>query len=487
MTEIAALLKITFLALIVFYVCIQVALLISEVGSAEKAADAVPRAFCDKVSLAEHRKAIDFTAEVVQSDTVNALAGAAVALAFTLGGGLDILWAFVNVLTGDRGIASQFLLVTLITLILAVVDMPLDWWRNFRINERYGTERTDAHLWIGQRIRATAFGWVADMPLVFTGLVILNLSSYFWWILCLVVSCLWFFWHEYLYPNWIVGFSKKAHPLQEGSLKRRLQLLLSELGYTDTRIYTMVRPGALKHANALFAQSNRQTRLVLFQHTLCKLTEEEILAVVTNAVAHVARWHRFARCILFFFLMFVFWWGFAWLAEKPYFYEALGIHPAMALENGAAIPGLLTGIVLTTFPVVLYPIVFLVHLFTRMLEYDADACVVHTIGAVPLIRAIVKLHTDYRNTLTPNRLYSLANHRRPHITQRISAAQCEAEKLRLLALKARKEKLADRQALFNAVLTRREENTAQNNARLVQGAKEALVEATNLKNRTMRI
>ena len=108
MTEIAAFLKITFLALIVFYVCIQVALLISEVGSAEKAADAVPRAFRGEVSLAEHRKAIDFTAEVIQSDTVNALAGAAVALIFTLGGGLDILWAFVSVLTGTGALPPSF-------------------------------------------------------------------------------------------------------------------------------------------------------------------------------------------------------------------------------------------------------------------------------------------------------------------------------------------------------------------------------------------
>ena len=226
---------------------------------------------------------------------------------------------------------------------------------------------------------------------------------------------------------------------------------------------------------------------MLFQHTLTKLTEEELLAVVTNAVAHVARWHRFARCILFFLLMFGFWWGFAWLSEKSYFYDALGIHPAMALENGAVIPGVLVALVLTTFPVVLYPIVFLVHMFTRMLEYDADACVVHTIGAVPLIRAIVKLHTDYRNTLTPNRLYSLANHRRPHITQRILAAQAEAGKLRNLALKARKEKLADRQALFNAILKRREENQKSGNARLVRAAHETLTEAANLKNRTIKL
>ena len=159
----------------------------------------------------------------------------------------------------------------------------------------------------------------------------------------------------------------------------------------------------------------------------------------------------------------------------------------MALENGAVIPGVLIGIVLTTFPVILYPVVFLVHLFTRMLEYDADACVVHTVGAVPLIRAIVKLHTDYRNTLTPNRLYSLANHRRPHITQRILAAQAEARKLRHLAMKARQEKLADRQALFNAILLRREENDEKGNSRRVQTAKETIAEAANLKNRTIKL
>ena len=109
---------------------------------------------------------------MILSDTGNALAGAAVALIFTLGGGLDILWACVSVLTGDRGVASQFLLVVLITLILAAVDLPLDWWHNFRINERYGIERTNARLWMRRRLREPFFGWVADMPIVFAALLV---------------------------------------------------------------------------------------------------------------------------------------------------------------------------------------------------------------------------------------------------------------------------------------------------------------------------
>lgn len=483
MTEIAAVLKITFLALIVFYICIQVALLISEVRSAEHAADVLPRAFLGKVSLEQHRKAIDFTAEIVQSDTINALIGAGIALLFTLGGGIDILWAFISVLS-DQGIVPQFVFVMLILLILSIVDLPFDWWRNFRIWERYGMERTDAKQWIRTRIRTTAVGWLADMPLFFILLLVLNLSSYFWWIFCLMVSFSWFLWHECIYPNWVVGFSKKATPMPNGSLRRRLQSLLSEQGFPNAKIVTCTRPKQLVHCNAILAKRGSETRLVLFNHILTQLSEEEVLAVTANAVARVAHWHHFARCLLFFLLNCLFWWGFAWLSEKTYFYEALGIHPAVALANGAVIPGVLVAIAITVFPIILYPFIFFVHMFTRMLEYDADAYVVQTVGSIPLINTIVKLHTDYRNSLTPNRLYSLANHRRPHVTHRIIAAEAEAGKLRRLALKARQEKLRDRQALFNSILLKRETERLSEDRHTVQLKQEQLREAKNLLNRT---
>ena len=54
-------------------------------------------------------------------------------------------------------------------------------------------------------------------------------------------------------------------------------------------------------------------------------------------------------------------------------------------------------------------------------------------------------------------------------------------------MKARQEKLADRQALFNAILLRREENDEKGNSRRVQTAKETIAEAANLKNRTIKL
>ena len=486
MFEVAGFLKITFLALIVFYVCIQVTLLISEVRTAEHETDAVPSAFSGLVSLEEHRKAIDFTAEIVQSDTINALVGAAVTLLFTLGGGIDLLWACMSVLS-DQGIASQFVLVVFILLVLGILDLPFDWWRNFRILERYGMERTNAKTWLRSRIRTTCVGWLTDLPIVLILLVILNLTSYFWWMLCFLACFAWYFWREYLYPTWIVGLSKEAVELPDGSLKEKLNALIHDLGFSEVKIYTLNRPQGLKHTNALLVQPSAKPRLILFRHTLNCLTEEEILAVSANAIAQVGRWHRFARCVVFFALSLAFWWGFAWIADKAYFYEALGIHPSIALANGAPIPGVLMAIVITTFPVLLYPIVFLIHILTRRLEYDADACVVRMVGAKPLIHAIVKLHTDYRNSLTPDRLYSVANHRRPHITHRILAAQIESERLQVLARKARLERINDRQILFNAILARREKERTQKISHLVESEREKLQEALNLQKRTYTV
>ena len=56
------------------------------------------------------------------------------------------------------------------------------------------------------------------------------------------------------------------------------------------------------------------------------------------------------------------------------------------------------------------------------MDFEADAYGVDKAGVKPVIRALVKMHEDYRNTLTPSLLFSLANHRHPHVTQRIEHA-----------------------------------------------------------------
>ena len=106
MTDIASVLSILFVLLIAFYVCVHTALTISEVKSEEAGADVVPAAFRPRVTLAEHRKAIDYTGEIIQSDLVAALTGAGIALLLTFGGGFTVLLAGITALCG-QGLAAH--------------------------------------------------------------------------------------------------------------------------------------------------------------------------------------------------------------------------------------------------------------------------------------------------------------------------------------------------------------------------------------------
>ncbi|MDO4937953.1 MAG: hypothetical protein Q4E62_08560, partial [Sutterellaceae bacterium] len=421
MSDIAGLLHGLFATLIVFYVCLQVALTIFEVKNEEGSANAVPVAFRQRITLAEHRKAVDYTGEVIQSDLVHALLGAGLALILTFGNGFTLLLAGTTAVFG-QGVGAQFALVCVVVVVLAVIDLPISWWKDFRINERYGFERTPAKQWLQDRVLETLVGCVVALPILLGFTIILMSSSYHWWLFALFVTVSWYIWRIYLVSNWFVGFGANVKPMADSPLKEKIAHLLAKTGFEGIEICTADRPRAWRHGHALLAKRPGKKRLVIFNHVFDGLDDDEILAVAACAIGRVNRWHNFAKFFFFTMLAFGFWWGFAKLAEIPAFYRALNIEPALAIPNGTVNPGLLFALGLTIIPVALYPVVFAVHAFTRMLTYDEDAYAVREVGARVFVRAIAKLHRDYRNSLTPNRLYSLANHRRPHVTHRIESA-----------------------------------------------------------------
>ncbi len=482
----AAALNALFVALVVFYVCIHTCLTIFEVRTAEASANIVPAAFRFRISLAEHRKAVDYSGELLQCDLVNALLGAAIAVVLTFGGGLSVILAGITAISG-RGLASQCILIAAVTLFLAIVDLPVAWWRDFRINERYGFEKTPSRVWLFDRIKELVAGWLTAMPVVCAFSFICVSASYHWWLFAFSLTFCWYLWKIVLAPNFFIGFANSVVPMQECPLKDKLKTLLTELGHPDAQVCTTERPSSWKHGHAILARRPGRKRLIIFNHVFKELSDEEVLAVAACAIGRVNRWHNAARLVFFTAASGLFWWGFAWLAEHDFFYRALNIEPALAIPDGTVNPALLFVILITVVPVLLYSMVFIIHGFTRMLDYDEDAYAVTYVGAKPLARALAKLHRDYRRTLTPNRFYSLANHRRPHVTQRIEAALLTEKRDRRHTANAAVDEKRARAALYNEVLAKRREARDQKLALRVQLKSEKLREAANLRNRGFSI
>lgn len=479
----SAFLHTVFLLLLAFYVCVQAALCICEVRSTEKAAGDIPQYFRKRLTLAEHRKAVDYTAEVIQSDLVNALVGAAIALLLTVAGGLTWLLAGLTTIWGP-GLITQFILVLMVTLMLALIDIPLTWWRNFRINERYGYERTNADRWMSRYIRQTFVGWLTELPLLFIIVLFLNVTSYWWWLAAFAATLVWVIWYFCFAGNRLSGFGKNARPFPEGQTRSAVEKLLAEFNLRDTSILLADHVPNVRKDSVVILRSLFSRKLVVFSEAFERLSREELLSLTARAASRSLGYHNVILATSAVVLAFFFWRGFAWLTEQPEFFDALGILPDLAISEGVALPGLIVVLLITLIPIVLYPLVFPIHAFTRFLEFSADEAAVHRFGKAAFVSAMVKLYDDYRNTLTPNRFYSLANHLRPHVTQRIENAVRFAAFDAASRKKSHEALSADRSAQFNAIMQKRAAVRAQSEARTLLAAKRHLTEAQTLRNRT---
>lgn len=103
--------------------------------------DRVPPAFVGRISGAEHAKAASYSLARLGVERLDLVLSTVVLLVWTLGGGIDWLdarlaWFAFTPLW--QGVA----LVVGMVLVGSLVDLPLSIWRTFRIEQRFGFNRT---------------------------------------------------------------------------------------------------------------------------------------------------------------------------------------------------------------------------------------------------------------------------------------------------------------------------------------------------------
>ncbi len=60
--------------------------------------------------------------------------------------------------------------------------LPLDWWEQFRLEERFGFNKSTLKLWISDKIKALILGFILGYPLICLLLSIFEKLPQTWWI-----------------------------------------------------------------------------------------------------------------------------------------------------------------------------------------------------------------------------------------------------------------------------------------------------------------
>src|SRR5215475_5697804 len=115
----------------------------------------VPAPFAGSISPDEHRKAADYTIAKVRFGRVGTVVDAVVLLAFTVGGGIaliDSLWRRTALSEPWLGVA----VITTFALIAQLLSLPFSIWRTFRLEARFGFNRTTPALFIADLAKGLA-------------------------------------------------------------------------------------------------------------------------------------------------------------------------------------------------------------------------------------------------------------------------------------------------------------------------------------------
>ena len=386
--------------------------------------NSVPENFSSQINLDSHQKAADYTCAKTRLNYANIFLETVLLLVLTLGGGLNALNVFWSNWFSDP-LSHGMVLILGTVLLLGLVEIPINYYRTFVIEKKFGFNKMTHTMFFVDLIKQGTLGVLLGLPLLFGVLWLMGKMGANWWLY------VWLMWVTFnllilsIYPTWIAPLFNKFTPLDDASLKERIEKLMQKCGFKSSGLFVMDGSRRSSHGNAYFTGFGKNKRIVFFDTLLSHLNGPEIEAVLAHELGHFKRRHVIKRIIWTFTMSLVFLWLLGYLMNQNWFYQGLGVFTSNEVltsvhSSSTAMALLLFFLVMPTFTFLFQPIS---SLYSRKHEFEADAYAVDKSSASDLIQALVKLYKDNAATLTPDPLHSAFYDSHPPASVRIARLQ----------------------------------------------------------------
>ena len=374
----------------------------------------VPAQFSEKIPLSAHQKAADYTVAKTKFGLLMLVVGTATLIGFTLLGGLQ--WLAVAILnrTG-AGMTYQIGLIVAFSIISALIDLPFDYYKQFVLEERFGFNKMSRGLFLADMIKGTLLGAAIGLPLLWVVLTLMQNAGALWWLYAWMVFSAFQLLMLVLYPSVIAPLFNKFTPLEDESLRQRIENLMQRVGFASSGLFVMDGSKRSAHGNAYFSGFGAAKRIVFFDTLLARLAPEEIEAVLAHELGHFKLKHIVKRIVVMFAVSLAFMALLGYLKTQLWFFTGLGVDPMIGAGNDA-MALLLFMLALPVFTFIFSP---LTSISSRKHEFEADAFAAQHTNPQFLIAALVKLYEDNASTLTPDPLHSAFYDSHPPATLRI--------------------------------------------------------------------
>ncbi|WP_373059085.1 M48 family metallopeptidase [Zunongwangia sp. H14] len=371
--------------------------------------DPVPKELDDVYNAEEYEKSQRYKKERYKFGLITSTFSVLLTLAFIIFGG----FAFVNEIA--RSISDNAILIALIFFGIImfgsdILMLPFSWYSTFVIEEKYGFNKTSKKTFLLDKLK----GWLMT-AIIGGGILALIIWFYqfagdnFWWYAWILVAVFAIFMNMF-YAKLIVPLFNKQTPLQEGSLRTKIEEYAQSVGFTLDNIFVIDGSKRSTKANAYFSGFGSEKRITLYDTLVNDLEEEEIVAVLAHEVGHYKKNHIIVNMAASILTTGFTLWLLSLFVGSPQLSAALGV------ENASFHIGLVA------FGILYSPISeltgFIMNYLSRKFEYQADDFARNTYNGNFLVSSLKKLSKNSLSNLTPHKAYVKVHYSHPTLLQR---------------------------------------------------------------------
>jgi len=342
---------------------------------------------------------------------ISSICGLGIMLAVLVFNLHSVFFNLLNIESIYLRVYFMFAMVALISLPLGILFGAI---KTFKIEAKYGFNKSTVGTFIGDIVKQQLI-----MGIVVLGLISLFMLLHgalgnwvfliFFFVLAAIMIFVMFFMHF---------FSKifnKFTPIEEGSLKDKIDALAKRTGFPVKRIFSMNASKRSTKQNAYVTGFGRNRTIVLYDTLIDKMTEDEVVSVLAHEIGHAKKRHVLFSIPISFSIV-------ALLLLAGFFVvNQVDISTAFGFAE--------LNIAFNLFVLIIFasPVLILIQIprciISRAFEYAADAYETRFAGKKTAISALKKLYREDYGNLTPHPFVVLIRHSHPTLTQRIGAIE----------------------------------------------------------------
>ena len=371
--------------------------------------DPVPQELNDVYDKEEYEKSQRYKKERYRFGVITSTFSVLLTLGFIIFAGFAWVDGIARNFT-DNAILVALIFFGIIMIGSDILTTPFSWYSTFVIEEKYGFNKTTKKTFFLDKIK----GWLM-MAILGGGILALIVWFYqfagndFWWYAWILVAVFSVFLNMF-YAKLIVPLFNKQSPLEEGSLRTKIETYAKSVGFTLDNIFIIDGSKRSTKANAYFSGFGKEKRITLFDTLVKDLEEEEIVAVLAHEVGHYKKNHIIVNLAASILTTGFTLWLLSLFVGSPALSQALGV-----AESSFHIGLIAFGILYSPISEITG---LLMNYLSRKFEYQADNYAKETYGAAPLISSLKKLTKNSLSNLTPHKAYVFMHFSHPTLLQR---------------------------------------------------------------------